>query len=233
MAAKNRVVILADSLAMARGKDEGNIPYEATWPYLLATENTSIEVINKGMRARTILHTKNELQEIELLTPDIVIIQVGVVDGAPRIFSHSEKSMLKKLPNSLRKRIISYRSKRRNKITSKNPLAKVDVNPNEFEKIFKEVIDKLKADLNVKRVIIIPIVADFVFMDKKSSGFSSNIKLYNTIIHRVAKETKAELIEVDAFSQSNTEKMFCDDGYHLSIEGNKEIKNSISYLLAV
>ncbi len=224
---KKRVVVVADSLAMPRNEEGGVVKYEETWPFLLAQEFPALEIINKGERARTIRTTKNGIEEILLLTPNIVIFQIGVVDGSPRIFTGFEKRILRRLPSRLRKYIINQRSKNRNRITSKNPLAKVEVKPNEYETVFREVINKLKNTNFIESVVLIPIVANFDYMNTKSKGFSENIKLYNTILDKLARETDSIFLPLENFNQENQKLLFTADGYHLNALGNSILAKSL------
>lgn len=224
----NKVLVLADSLALPRHEHDDIVLYEETWPFLLQKHYPNIHVINWGRRSRTSLTTLSEFNEIDLVNADMIILQVGVVDGAPRIFTHFEKSILKRLPSGIRNRIISFRKKRRNKITGRNPLKKVDVKPDKFEEYLSLFIEKAKSRNPRTIITLIPIIANYEVMESKSKGFTQNIELYNSIIEKVAKETKALLTNIEPFIQRKNQLLFCSDGYHINAKGNQELYKSIS-----
>ena len=142
MTVQHRVVAYADSLSLARpaeGKDEA-LYWEQTWPwvleFLLRSGGHSVEVINCGRRMRTVeSFTGDEFNEhIGWLLPNIVIIQLGVVDCAPRIFSRRAKRVmnLPGFPARLRESLIKWRSHRRAEIVRADPLRAVEVRPEVF-----------------------------------------------------------------------------------------------------
>src|SRR5262245_43716680 len=109
-----KVLILADSLALPReGSDD--IPYETTYPYLVEESLRQHQdgplpvVLERGMRRRTIEYVLDEWFElVELRRPDLVIIHVGIVDCAPRIFLRRERQFVENLRWIwLRERILS------------------------------------------------------------------------------------------------------------------------------
>ena len=111
-----RIVAFADSLAMPRNENGAILLWEETWPYLLekslVAEGLGAEVINCGARARTSTMLLGEFTEhVVLKRPDVVIIEVGVVDCLPRVFSRREKRVmnLPGFPARIRNQLIARR----------------------------------------------------------------------------------------------------------------------------
>lgn len=82
-----RIVLVTDSLGMPRGEPD-NIPLEETWPNMVYQKyKNNCEVFFFPQRAMT---TKDVVQKstdcISLMKPDIIVIQVGIVDSCRRIF---------------------------------------------------------------------------------------------------------------------------------------------------
>lgn len=229
----NKVLVLADSLALPRKEKDDVVLYEETWPYLLQKNHPNLHVINWGRRSRTSLTTLSEFNEVVLINPDTIFIQVGVVDGAPRIFTLFEKAILKRLPTSIRKKIISSRKRKRNEITGKNPLKKVDVSPDKFEEYLTQFIKKVKSSNPKVTISLVPIVADYEAMETKSKGFTHNINIYNSVIEKVAENTQILLANIEAFKQNNKQQAFCSDGYHINAKGNQELYKSISQFINI
>jgi len=88
-----RIAVLADSLGLPRRLDNGLLTWELTWPFRLgvylqdASGKCSV-ILNYARRLRTDDETLIDLEEyVFTRNPDILIIQVGICDCAPRIFS--------------------------------------------------------------------------------------------------------------------------------------------------
>jgi hypothetical protein len=217
-----RIVALADSLAMPRRSENNFVRWEHTWPYLLQARLRSAgldaEVINRGERGRTADTLVRDFHEdIEFKRPDIVVIQVGLVDGAPRIFSRREHGLLNLPPLSFfvrfRNWIIARRAARRPEITAKNPLAKVYTPPREFSehlRAFHQNLGKLDWSL---RIIVLPALYDPEFMEKKSPGFGSNMMLYNRLLQEFCVECGHTLADAKAvISAGGAGSLFGPDG---------------------
>src|SRR5918992_220711 len=92
-----KIAILADSLALPREDVGGDEMLEVTYPYLLDQSlrrqfgaNAPL-VYERGMRRRTIEYVLDDWNEqVELKKPDVVIVHVGIVDCAPRVFLRRE-----------------------------------------------------------------------------------------------------------------------------------------------
>jgi len=97
--------------------DEG-IGYENTYPYLLTQEN--LEVISRckrGNDTRTQSNYQYLMDEIIFLEPEFVVVHLGIVDCAPRVFSRFEHSTLRHLPKEISRLLIGLASKYRKVIT--------------------------------------------------------------------------------------------------------------------
>lgn len=93
---KKRLLILGDSLALPREKPE-YCAFEDTWPQLLkATGEYEIHQVSIGGATISDLH--RQLHYHKLFNPDIVVVQVGIVDCAPRFASRFEIELLKRIP---------------------------------------------------------------------------------------------------------------------------------------
>ena len=114
---------------------------------------------------------------MEFYKPDIIIIQLGIVDCSPRyisIYSFSYK-ILTKLPYFLQKMFYHFK-KKFFKRSSKNAY----VSPNNFRNNYDNFINRAKK-MNSKVIIteITPVSKQF---QKKSPEINTSIKTYNNII---------------------------------------------------
>ncbi len=231
-----KITVLGDSLCLARKTDSDIIEYEETWPFLLQSELSSISNSNtysivNGKRKRTVRDINHELLRdyVEFINPKHLIFQIGVVDAAPRIFSKLESRILnfKYFPNFLKVYIINYRKRNRQQILKKNSLKKVYTNPKIFKNSLQRIHNKLN-NLNFKMgsIIFLPIIADIDKMEKKSPGYSKNLKLYNQIISTTCNKNGSLFLH--EFQMNFDKNDFCDDGYHLNKVGNKKMSTLIS-----
>lgn len=211
---------------MPRVEGDESIFIDDTWPCVLndLLGIQSYRVISFGKRARESSSLNADLPEfISFVKPDYLILQVGIVDASPRIFSPAAKKILNLLPANLRAAIIKQRSRQRSFITSQDPLAKVVTKPDKFRHNVKLFLSR--AACEVKTIIMIPILADFAHMEVKSPGFSKNITLYNEILRSFADEKHIFYHEVKGGLPAQA---FCKDGYHLSQKGNFALAKSLT-----
>jgi len=231
-----RAVVLGDSLALPRIVEEDTVRWEQTWPVLLETamktSHDDFTVINCSTRARVItsLLYQDFLEHIVFKEPDVVIVQIGVVDAAPRIFSLREQKLMKMrfFPDKLRDLLIKRREKNRARITSKNPLAKVYTKPKRFQEGLLAFHQKLQSEYKgrLEKLVFLPILAHLPFMEKDSPEYGNNLRRYNDIIQSFCSKQGHGLIKVPE-DFMNTASNFCSDGYHLSFEGNKTMATAI------
>lgn len=219
-----RIVAIADSLSMPRPPKHGSpgTRWEETWPKvlerLLREIHPSSEVINAGKRSRT----AEDLEARELvgfIEPDIIILQIGIVDCAPRVFSRRQRQIVSLAPERLRNFIIRQRSANRFRLTARNPLQKVYTKPAAFERALRTFRDYVEKRSPTPRVLVLPVLVD-ERLAKKSSGYLTNASLYNGILARVWGDA---FIPPAEFSRMHTDDFFLEDGQHLTPSGNRRI----------
>lgn len=160
-------------------------------------------------------------EAIEFCNPSIVIVELGIVDCAPRIITKKEHALFNSqyFPKKLKEFIIKFRKTRKNKILRQGVLKKVYVNPSRFVKNFNYFINKTKSFNSNVKIIIIPILGYKPFLETKSNGYTSNINLYNDLLLEISKEQNCNLL-IDLTSSISKEECFTSDGYHLSQYGH-------------
>jgi lysophospholipase L1-like esterase len=232
-------VALGDSLALPRDSSEDLVLWEETWPRLLESElgaaGINAEVINCGRRERTADTLLEDFQEhVRLKRPQIVVLQIGVVDGAPRIFSRFEHEFLNGLARTCRvchvvvKLIIRRRSARRARITAQKPLAKVYTPPRTFAAHLREFSRRLSELPQGPHVIVLPVMSDLDAMERKSPGYAANADLYNGMLREFCAETGAAFVGPECiFAHTPSASLFCSDGYHLSAAGGLAVAGAV------
>jgi lysophospholipase L1-like esterase len=235
--ARVRIVVLADSLAMPRDEGGARLLWEETWPYrldeLLRRDGLDAEVLNCGSRARRAdhIHGTEFLEHVAYKRPDVVCLEVGIVDCAPRVFSKREKRLLNRrwFPRRLRERIVASRSRRRPELIAPDPLRKVDTRPEEFERLVR-LFERRLRELEWKpKLILVPILSDPRLTEPRSPGHTRNVELYNDALRRVARETGATFVEPETILRTAEERgFFFPDGYHLTAPGCQRLAERVA-----
>ena len=241
-----RIVALADSLSLPRIEGEERVIWDDTWPYrlqqmLTATETateTTMEVINCGRRARLVetINDHDFLEHIAWKRPDIVILQVGVVDCAPRIFSKKQHALLNLpvVPPAVRNRIIKWGSANRRKLIGSQPLAKVYTPPERFRGELDTFGKKVSNHDETVRLLVLPIVIDWDRAEAKSPGYGANVNAYNQILKQFCEVRHATWVELPRLTMATEDvsAYFCSDGYHLNAEGHQLVATAVGAVLA-
>ncbi len=234
---EKRITLFADSLALPRGKDWGNIPFERTYPYLLEKKLREKAVFqdfiftNRAQRFRTIVQTESDFRDFaELNNTEIIILHSGIVDCAPRVFTQTQRKWIENLPSPARRiilKIIKFARKAIILTISKN---KTYVSPDHFKKSLESILGAAK-ETNAK-VILLNIISPPDDLEQRSPGFQTNVKIYNKIIDDTALHYKATVIDLDTWIHKNGghDELTCD-GMHINERGHAFVSESLLKLV--
>jgi len=227
-----KIVVMADSLAMAR-EGESNVAYETTYPYLLDQwlrqrfGSQAPLVSERGMRRRTIEYVLDEWYElVDLRKTDVVVVHVGIVDCAPRVFLRRERQFVENLrPGFLRRSILDYVHRHRRAVV--NMRKKVYVPPERFNALVGQVMAKAKAS-ELRSLVIVNIITPPAEMDERSPGFIRNVGIYNEILRTHAEANGAHLIDIDRLiKEAGGVEQLTVDGIHINEAGHKMLAQEI------
>jgi hypothetical protein len=218
---------------MPRVVGEDRVYSEETWPNILRRKLSSVDyaLVEFPERARDTSSLKNSqlfYEAIECCRPTYIIIQIGIVDCAPRIISKQEKRLFNRFffPRFIKDFIINKRKKNKQNILKKGPLLKVYVNPVDFKNNIVEFIDKIRNLYSNSKIILLPILGDYKYLSTISFGYSENIKIYNDLLSEIALKKNTEYLS-ELITHMNKSIFYTSDGYHLNTNGNKEIAQKI------
>ena len=211
-----RILFISDSLGAPRPA----VPWEFTYPGLLQSKfnnNKDITLCYETKRGST----TTRLCDSELLAsylPDIVIVQLGLVDCVPRLFTQLENSILIRTPQWLRNKLI-WLGKHLRKRSEKRAYVK----PKAYQKNWQIFLNKT-AELNCA-VIIIPVARPGTIFFASNPEAEKAILLYNKCIRNLTKTIpQAEVLaDWDKKETSYDEFFLPEDGYHLSKHGHKHM----------
>ncbi|MEO0551644.1 MAG: SGNH/GDSL hydrolase family protein [Bacteroidota bacterium] len=170
---KKRLLVLSDSLALARSVPEEST-YENTWPALLQKHFNVHQLSIGGGRIGDIL---SQASYHVSFNPDIVVLQCGIVDCAPRSLGYAELKILKLPP--FRKIILPFFMKNAKAIRKIRNMTYTP--PKRFEKEIKAV----KALFEHSEIYAIGILPASKNYEKKVPGIIKKSVEYNLILSNV------------------------------------------------
>lgn len=225
---KKLLTILGDSLTMPRQE----VLFTSTYPYILNEKiSNNFFLANNSHRGNSIVNlldidnkTGYRIEDIDYYNESTyIIVHLGIVDCAPRIFS--EKEYLKLQNRFFGRFIIKIKEKYRFFFTKYFPKVYTDINT--FESQYNQLIDYILQTTRVKKILIINIADTNQKNKLKSYNFEKNIDDYNLVLSEIAlKNQRVELIDINSISKQKN-SFLLDDGIHLSIEAHQAIANII------
>jgi hypothetical protein len=235
---QKRVSLFADSLALPRGRDWGNVAFEETYPYLLERElrkDSSFRdfiFINRAQRFRTIVNTLEEISDFAILpSSDWIVIHCGIVDCAPRIFTASQREWLGRIPSLPRRVIVKLSGLLRRLIIKYVTEGKCYVPLEDFKKSLDALLTSLDQSLG-GQVVLVNIIVPSIDLEEKSPGFQKNARLYNHEIKAAADKHGASFIDLDGFVHANGgHSALTVDGMHVNAEGHKFLTGQLLELM--
>jgi len=228
-----KIVILADSLALPREGVGNDALLEVTYPFLLDQSlrlrfGAAAPVIyERGMRRRTIEYVIDDWYElVELRKPDVVIVHVGVVDCAPRVFLRREGAFVANIRVAwLRERILKFTHDHRRAIVERR--RRVYVPLPRFERLVETVVQKGR-EAKLKSLVFVNIISPPDSMEERSPGFQNNVIAYNRVLQDQTKHEWISLIDLNSIVQNEggAEKLTID-GMHLNERGHELLANEL------
>jgi len=218
-------MIITDSIAMPRP----DIRYEETWVYLLKKEFPHYDFIDRPARGSTSTRLAPQhggLDLLETYMPDIVILQQGMVECAPRLFQKRSLEyyiVSRILPARTRNWYIGYVRKHR----GRNPDI-TDVEPEQFRANITGFVKRARSIS--ARVIIIPILPPAAILVKKSPHILKNINRFNAIYHEVARSFPNVTI-VDPFRSNIDINELAIDEIHVNQKALRMVYEALKPLL--
>lgn len=208
---KKRILIIGDSLCLTRNKPE-KVVLSDTWPKLL-NENNEFEIIQLGIGGATIRTLYEQAQYYESCYPDILVVQSGIVDCAPRALSWLEKEIINssRLFNFVANRLMPINLMR--KYRGLTYTTKYD-----YKKKVGQFINRFP-ESKIIFIGILPASGDY---EKILPGISKKIKMYNEIIEK-------EITDKQFFLNTDSIPMhgIMTDHHHLNSIGHKWLVDSV------
>lgn len=209
-----RVLILSDSLGLPRDNPEF-CSYEETWPVLLKEHGNLLHQVSIG--GATSGELLAQIFYHKVFKPDITIVQVGIVDCAPRFATKYELAILKKIPI-----VGKWLLKLMNKKSVRAFRNITYVSPKKFECNISEILKRLNHS-ELYFLSILPASSDY---EHTLPGINSNIDKYNLILKGLSGE---KYIDLSAIPMNG----IMSDGHHLNAIGHAFIINKLLFKLKI
>lgn len=220
---KENCVLIGSSMSLPRLWDK--ITFEDTYFYKLQNKfDSKFTFYNRARRSNTTLKQSEKLNlhdDILSLHPKLCIMQIGISDCAPRLFSYTEGKIIDRLPKTIQKKVIKFFSKRRLFFTKNFP--KVYVKPDVFKTSTHKIFETLK-NCN-SHLIVLSIVYPNAYTLNRSYNFKENIDIYNSHLKEIASLYNFTFIDLNEVLDSETDLL--PDGFHLNVEGNQKVYNTL------
>lgn len=218
-----KILILTDSLGVPRTRPE-RLTDDACWVYRLVDEGCD--------RFRFRLSTVPGLDSRQLLAmarlyhaaigPDVIVLQVGIVDAYPRALKRIELSLLARLPGFL-SRFFHALVKR-----FYAPLVKLRnihyVEPAEFRSNLLE----LRSLFPDTRFLVLPVAPATAEYRQRNPLVEQSLADYNIILGEVF----GAGFLADCFAGELPEAVVTSDNHHLSERGNERVFEAVRRALA-
>ncbi|CAG0952907.1 MAG: SGNH/GDSL hydrolase family protein [Bacteroidetes bacterium] len=213
-----RVVFLTDSLSLPRDIPE-KVSYEETFVYLLKKEYPNIEFIQFAYGGATISDLRNQADYLKSFSPNVLILQAGIVDCAPRTTTRFESDFISRIP--LLSKLI-FRMLRNNASSIRKIRRITYTNPRSFE----ENLKKINSMFNGSRVYAIGILPASLNYERKVPGITSNILLFNEKLKSVFRNNFIDTSDFD-------ESYVMSDFFHLNKKGHLSIYKKLNSIINV
>jgi acyl-CoA thioesterase-1 len=226
-----KLLIAGDSLSMSR--HEFGIDYEKMYSSGLAASFPGRLVVNASLRANSTRRIVSDdyLQEyIRPMQPNVIILQIGVVDCLPRLLGDFERKCISLLSRAtITGKLTAYylrlKTAHRYAITKKHP--RTIVPQDEFDRNLKVL--RKNAPSGCRFIIInIPHPGDDLI--KKSYGVAENIQRYNASLAIAFNDENSIIVDLYGATIANPNYLLAD-GYHISSIGHAFLFQKLSKLL--
>jgi lysophospholipase L1-like esterase len=223
-----KILCIGDSLALPGHLNK----YEDIWFYKLKNEFHKLDFLTFFKRQLTtdvlvtmgggidgIDNMPKGADCLEFFMPQVVILQLGIVDCAPRLLNDNERKIIRKLPSGIAGAYI----KMVKKLRKRNPY-KTMVNRKSFTQNLENFLERCKKAET--KVIVTSISIPDSNMVAKNPMILQNVKEYNDIYLQL--EKKYEFVEVTNPLQAIDYKYtIYEDGYHPNALGHQIIYKEI------
>ena len=215
------VLVIGDSLAAPREQ----VSFRDTWPFLLdraLSQQVFLVSLAKGGATTDALRSPSSL---EYISPDFVIIHLGIVDCAPRLFRKrgAEASFMKRMPKVFLQGYIWFIKKIRKKSNKRSYVC-----PERFRGNILNYLERCSKHSVRTLFVKIGSVSDAYL--ENSPRFAASREKYNSYFDEMQGlyPDICDVIEPLPYDGVNAEKFLLEDGYHLNSLGADHFSKALA-----
>lgn len=202
-----KILVLTDSLGLPRDAPQ-DLSYEETWPFFLSQQK-NVKLLQSSIGGGTSFDLYKQTIYLKSFNPDIVILQVGIVDCAPRALSYHENIIYNNwwITRKILGQVIPRWGNTIRKIRNIR-----FVNKEEFRINLKRIVELLP-NIKIYAIGIIPASIEY---ENFLPNITISIKEYNYILKEIFPETYIDTFELD-------QQYVMTDHHHPNKKGHKLI----------
>ncbi|WP_461951192.1 hypothetical protein [Pseudomonas sp. LB3P81] len=153
--------------------------------------------------------------------PDIVVVQVGIVDCYPRAIKKGELSILLRLPSFISAPVHWAVKKFYTQLISYRKIQYVPLSQ------FQENMKRLKDAFADSVFLIVPIAPPSMVYVKKNPFVAESIGQYNEALSTIFDNDYMD----DCYQEGDSERIFLSDNHHLNAVGNQIVFDAVENAL--
>lgn len=210
-----KVMAITDSLGMPRP----GIKYTDTWIFKLSQSLPQIHLIDRSKRGTTTNRLSSK-DALEFYDPDCVIVQLGIVDCAPRYSNKYERKMFDIVPDYISKpymnvmKLLRERHPKRSYVDVSNFHSNIQTYSH-------------KCNENGTAVFLIRIAPPTEIFKNSSKYICESIQQYNMVIQNLS-EKFDNVSLVDPYERTDDINKIMIDHEHPNVEGHNIIAEAIA-----
>lgn len=206
-----KVLVLTDSLGLPR-MSPAVITDDQCWTYRLADHcagrfrfrNVSVP----GMDSNQLLSLAKNYYAA--LKPDIVVVQVGIVDCYPRAIKKTELSILLRLPSAISRAVHRLVKRFYARLIASRSIRYVQ------PAVFRANLQALREIFEGARIMVVPIAPPSQTYQAKNPRIASSVEEYNALLSSQFSEGFLH----ECYPQGAAAAIFLSDNHHLNAVGN-------------
>jgi len=163
--------------------------------------------------------------------PEAVVVQVGIVDCAPRLFSPWQHAFLNNrwFHWRIARIIIRTASRYRRQIIAARPWVRY-TSRRRFEKTLAALAGKVEG---IPHLLVLPILETFPEHEYRSPGYNRSVRAYNRLWEGWAQQVGARFIRHEELvGVRDIRELLLTDGHHLSPAGHAAVAGVVGETLA-
>ena len=230
--------VYGDSLSMPRVS--AKIGYLDTYAEQVAARlrtespSTVCDLYNRSVGGAAVseLYARFASDSVYFGTPggDVMIIQTGIVDCAPRPIPHWLREQITKLPGHARAPIIRVLHDHRARFLRLGRTWR-RTQPGAFERQMRRWFGE--ASQRCSHLYVVNILPTHDRFERRSPGYNSSVRLYNELLAKALRETAPGATLIDAHARTMAEPnglekwINADDGHHLTLAGHDMVTDAL------